>query len=122
MMGILKQMRDVLETVYPTYFPSQHKGDCIEPYIVIKQAGTVDSYSGLLNISSERPLYTIMCYVPVNEYSKLDDMVLNVKQTMKALYPLLMYAGNQTPSFYDDTINGHMVSFQYQNCRKIENF
>ena len=41
---------------------------------------------------------------------------------MKQIFPLVMYVGNETASFYDKDKNAHMVSFQYQGCRKIENY
>lgn len=117
-MSVLKQIRDILEedgTI--VCFPSQHKGECIKEYIVIKQDGTVEA-----SVSSERPIYTIMCYVPQNNYSDLEMLVSKTKEKMKKIFPLVMYVGNETPSYYDDTIKGHMVSFQYQGCRKIKNW
>lgn len=117
-MSIVKQIIDTLESVIKTYMPSQHKGECLEPYAVIKLDGVTAMYS----VSSERPLYTIMIYVPYNQYSKLEEYSIKIKQEMKKLFPLVMYAGNETSSYYDEDVNGHMVSFQYQGIRKIENY
>lgn len=117
-MSILKQIRDVLESDgTEVYFPSQHKGECTKEYIVVKADGAINETV----VSSERPLYTLLCYVPEDEYSKLETFVYETKQKMKAMFPTVMYAGNETQSFYDDTVKGHMISFQYQGCRKIEN-
>ena len=116
-MSILKSIRDVLEKDgTKVYFPTQHKGDCLEKYLVVK----LDGSNIEMTVSSERPIYTIMCYVPKNEYSTLENFVYETKQKMKQIYPLVMYAGNETPSYYDEQIQGHMISFQYQGCRKIE--
>lgn len=118
-MSVLKKIRDVLrEDGTEVYFPTQHKGQCLKEYIVIKLDGTNEE----LTVSSERPLYTIMCYVPENKYSRLEEFVFETKQKMKELFPMLMYAGNETPSFYDSDVKGNMKSFQYQGCRKIENW
>lgn len=117
-MSVLKQTMNVLKSDgTEVYFPSQHKGECLKEYIVIKSDGTV-----ALSISSERPIYTIMCYVPYDKYSRLETFVHETKQKMKKMFPLLMYEGNETPSFYDENKKAHMVSFQYLGCRKIENW
>lgn len=116
-MSILTEIRDTLsEDGTDVYFPEQHKGECIKEYIVVKGSGTVS-----LTVSSEFALYTIILYVPKNKYSRLEDFKMETKQKMKQLYPKLMYIGNETETFYDDSVKGHMTSFQYQNCRKIEN-
>lgn len=118
MKTILEQIYDVLrDDGTPVFFPEQKTGECLEPYIVIKTEGTIKP----LIVSSERPIYTIMCYVPKNNYRTLEKLVTETKEKMRALYPLLMYEGNETPSFYDDNVKAHMISFQYLNCRKIIN-
>lgn len=117
--GILKQIHDCLTSNgFKTYFPSQKHGECLEPYIVIKLDGTYD----LLTVSSERPIYTIMVYIPENRYSIFEKIIFDVKQTLKKMYPTIMYIGNETPSYYDENVKANMVSFQYYGCRKKENF
>lgn len=120
MSSVLKTIRDTLEKDGTTdvFFPSQHKGECLKEYIVIKKDGTIEETT----VSSERPIYTLLCYVPQDEYSRLETLVAETKQKMKEVFPLVMYIGNETPSFYDDDVKGHMISFQYQGCRKIENW
>jgi hypothetical protein len=116
---VSKQIYDLLkQNNFDVYFPSQHKGECISKYVVIKHDGVYQP----LTVSSERPIYTIMCYVPEQNYSELESFVLDVKRTMKNIFPLVMYAGNETSSYYDDNIKSHMVSFQYYGVRKIENW
>lgn len=118
-MSILKQIRDVLEKDgTDVYFPTQHKGECLEEYIVVKSDGVIEE----MVVSSERPIYTLLCYVPENKYSRLEEFVLETKQKMKKVFPLVMYVGNETPSFYDEKAKAHMISFQYIGCRKIENW
>lgn len=116
---ILKQIFDVLKTDNTdVYFPTQHKGECNKEYIVVKADGVTQEIA----VSSERPIYTVMCYVPVNEYTRLETFVFETKLKMKKLFPMLMYLGNETPSFYDDVSKAHMISFQYQGCRKLTNW
>lgn len=119
-MSILKTIYDVLKQDGETdvFFPTQHKGECLKEYIVLKMDGVTNE----LVVSSERPIYTILCYVPENQYSRLEMFVEETKQKMKKVFPLVMYVGNETPTFYDEEIKGHMISFQYQGCRKIENW
>ena len=119
-MSIIKKLIDTLnEDGTEVNMPLQHKGECINKYIVVKMEGV----AGNLNVSSERPIYTIMCYVPENRYSDLEQFVYETKIKMKKMFPLLMYnQGSETPSFYDETVKGHMISFQYLNCKKVENW
>lgn len=120
MNNIIKNIIDVLvSNGFKAYMPGYHVGECTEPYTVVKKEGLSPVMS---DISSERPIYTIMCYVPEREYSYLEQMIYEVKQYMKKLYPMLMYGGNETPSFYDEDVKGHMISIQYLGCRRIENF
>lgn len=119
MKSVLKQIYDVLkEQGINVYFPGQHKGECKNRYTVVKMEGAVQS----LTVSSERPIYTLMCYVPCNKYSELEEYVNELKTKMKKIFPVVMYVGNETPSYYDEGVNAYMISFQYQNCRKIENW
>ena len=116
---VSKQIYDLLkQNNFDVYFPSKHKGECISKYVVIKHDGAYQP----LTVSSERPIYTIMCYVPEQSYSELESFVLEIKRTMKDIFPLVMYAGNETPSYYDDSVKGHMISFQYYGARKIKNW
>lgn len=118
-MSILKTIRKALEEGNTdVFFPIQHKGECMKEYIVIKTDGTITEPV----VSSERPIYTVMCYVPQNNYSRLESFVEETKRKMKNVFPLVMYIGNETPSFYDEEIKAHMISFQYQGCRKLENW
>lgn len=119
MSSVLKTIRKELEKDgTEVYFPGQHKGECLNEYIVVKLDGANEE----ITVSSERPLYTIMCYVPENKYSRLESFIEETKQKMKKVFPLVMYVGNETPSFYDSDIKGHMISFQYQGCRKLNNW
>lgn len=117
--NILKQIYDCLnDGTIKIYFPTQHKGECLEPYIVIKYGGAVELYT----VSSERPVYTIMIYVPNDMYSSLENIMFETKQKLKKLYPLIQYNGNETPSFYDEDVNGNTISVDYVGIRKLVNW
>ena len=118
-MSILKTIYDTLKKDgIKVYMPGTHKGECLEPYAVVKLDGATPD----LIVSSERPVYTILLYVPINQYTKLEDFEIEVKNSMKKVFPLVMYVGNETPSYYEEDKKAHMVSFQYLGCRKVNNF
>lgn len=117
-MNTLKEIYDTLkEDGTEVYFPNQHRGECIRKYNVIKMGGAED----LLNVSSDRPIFIIMCYVPCDRYTQLVDFVYQTKQKLKKMYPKIVYDGMETPSYYDEVVKGHRVSFQYAGIRKICN-
>lgn len=114
--SVLKQIRGHLrDKGFDTFYPSQHKGECLKPYVVIKYDGA----SQVAGISSDQAIYTLMCYVPSEQYSTLMSYVEQVKEAMKELFPLVRPNGNETSSIYEDDNKSHMVSVQYTNYRKI---
>ena len=116
--SVINQIYDYLkEKGYSVHYPGYKELEGKEKYIVIKADGTFQP----LVVSSERPIYTIMCYVPEKKYSELEAYVLEVKHSMLGLSPLVMYnRGSDTPSYYDEDVKAHMVSFQYYGCRRVE--
>lgn len=100
---------------FAVYSPGQHEGECTSPYVVVKDAGT----SRVGNFSSNQALYDILCYVPKDQFSQLEPFVQQLETSMKGLYPMVRPAHYKTPSFYDDTVKGHMISVQYINYQKI---
>lgn len=101
---------------FDVYSPAQKTGECKAPYLVVKDA----SSSQFLNYSSTRSFYDILCYVPKAHFSDLEHFVGTVEAAMKGLSPMIQPTYTKTPSFYDDSVKGHMVSIQYYNYRKID--
>lgn len=97
------------------YTPGQKKGECIAPYVVVKDAGTTQ-YN---QFSSTRTLYDVMCYVPKDKFTELEQFVSKVEGIMDELKPMIMPTYTKTASFYDDIFKAHMISIQYRNMRKI---
>lgn len=97
------------------YFPAQHQGECITPYVVVKSSSNLQfrQYSTVVQY------YDLLCYVPKDRYSALCPYVDKVKAAMKQLFPMITPAHYDTESFYDDTVKGHMISIQYQNYKKL---
>ena len=97
---------------YDVYPPAIKNGECKEEYIVITQDGS-SQYSDL---SSEADYYTLLLYVPQEQYTRLAKLKQEIKGVVATeLYPLLKPTGLVTPEFFDDTYNAHMVSIQYRN-------
>lgn len=97
------------------YAPTQKQGECRSPYVVVKDAGTIQYGT----FSSTQTLYDVMCYVPKDRFTYLEQYVDKVKELMLQLKPMIMPMYIETASFYDDTVKAHMVSMQYRNMRKI---
>lgn len=97
------------------YGPAQKQGECTKPYTVVKDAGTTQ-YN---NFSSTQTLYDVMCYVPKDHFTELEQYVAQVKAVMDELRPMIMPIHSETASFYDDSVKGYMISIQYRNMRKF---
>lgn len=100
---------------FEVYPPGVKVGECKRRYIVLKINGS-SKHAG---ISTDDDFYSVMCYVPKMKYSDLEPMVQEVKSVMKKLKPMILPAGSQTPSYYDDTYKAHMISIEYKNYKKI---
>ena len=100
---------------FDVYSPGTKVGECTKEYIVVKNDGS----SKHPTVSSDNDLYAVMCYVPKENYSRLEPMVQEVKKEMKGLEPMILPYGSQTPSYYDDSYKAHMISIEYKNYKKI---
>ena len=100
---------------FDVYSPGTKVGECVSEYLVVKNDGS----SKHPNFSTDVDLYSIMCYVSKEKYSTLEPLIQRVKASMKGLEPMIKPYGNQTPSYYDDSIKAHMVSVEYKNYKKI---
>lgn len=97
------------------YSPGIKTGECTAPYIVIAYGGG----SKLSSFSTVCDYYTLMLYVPKQEYSLMEPFIADTKECMKRLKPKVLPTHEQTSSFYDDEIKAHMVSITYKNYKKL---
>ena len=107
--------RHLTENGFDARSPGISVGKCKEPYIVVKHNGS-SRYTG---ISTNIDVYDLLIYVPKDNYSDLEVLVLSVKEVMKKLEPLVFPNGSETPSFYDDGFQAHMISIEYRNYKKM---
>ena len=103
------------ENGFDVFYPAQHQGECLSPYVVVK--GDVNTQ--FREYSSTVQYYDLLCYVPKDKFSTLYPFVESVKTCMKGLSPMIKPAFYDTASYYDDEVKGHMVSIQYLNYRKM---
>lgn len=102
---------------FDVYAPAQHQGECTKPYLVLRDEGTTQ-FQGF---STTQNLYDVLCYVPRDQFTTLETYVDSVEAAMKELFPMVKSMHYRTPSFYDDSVKGHMVSTRYVNYRKYYN-
>lgn len=113
---IAKRIYDQLkQDKFDVYFPGQHIGDCISAYVVIKPGISMQYLSYSSNIS----YFDILCYIPKNKFSSYEKYLSDVEKSLSNLFPILRCSNLRTEPYFDDSINGWMVSTQYENYRKI---
>ena len=99
---------------FDVYSPGQKEGECTEPYLVVKNDGGYDHIS----ISTFREQYSVQVYVPKKNYSLLEPLVMEVREVMKELYPMIRWYGQMQPSFYDDVLKAHQQILEYECYKK----
>lgn len=100
---------------YRVYSPGVKLGDCTFKYVVVKFEGS----TRLAGISTDDDLYSVLCYVPQQEYSSLDKFVQDVKRDMRELEPMILPYGSNLPSYFDDAVHAHYVALEYKNHKKM---
>lgn len=100
---------------FDVYSPSTKTGECTKKYIVV----TVGASTKHTIYRTNNDIYTVICYVPKDNYSELEPFVNSVLKVMKELEPYVRPNGSRTPSYYDDTIKAHNISIDYVNSKLI---
>lgn len=114
----IRDLRKHLEDKgYDVYFPAQKIGECTAEYIVVKNEGLTQ----VQGFSSDQRLYTIMVYVPVNNYSRAEELIDEIKIHMREIFPTFVSMRFETPPFFDDIPKAWMSSMQYRNNKQFFN-
>jgi len=100
------------ENAFEVYFPAQKVGDALTKYVVVAENGG-DGTRGVA-----RDYFDILCYVPEEQYSTMNDFVVSVETCLKKLYPKIKSTYTRTSPYHDTDIKAWMVSVEYQNWRK----
>lgn len=99
---------------FDVYFQGQKEGDCISPYVVVKSDGGTKH----MEFSTDVANYSVLCYVPQNAFSTIEVFTKKVKDAIATKKPLFRLSGYESPSLFDDTVKGYVVSVGYLNYRK----
>jgi len=100
---------------FVVYAPGEHVGRCTSPYVVVKYDGTTQ----IENASSHYDLYAVMCYVPANMYSQLEELTVKVRACVAELRPMfLKYYEQSNMSAYDEAARAHYTTTEYRNAKK----
>lgn len=97
------------------FSPAMKTGECTEKYLVLQYGGG-EKYT---TFSSTKDTYTIMCFVPKNNYSELEVYKNKVMEAMKGMFPMIVPTYSVSTPYYDDTIKAHMLTIDYTNNKKI---
>lgn len=100
---------------FDVYFTGQHKGNCTKPYVVIKQ-GVSTNYLGL---STNVDYYDILCYVPKDTPTKLQEYIQEVERALLQISPMIKSTNEISAPFFDDTVQGWMSDITCRGFRKI---
>lgn len=96
------------------YAPGTKEGECLKPYVVVKDAGASKS----MYAPATAVYYDLLMYVPKNMYSSLETYVKRVEMDMDDLWPMIRPTHTRTTAYFDEDVKGWMVSMQYVNYAK----
>lgn len=103
--------RHLSENKFLVYSPGQHKGECTEPYIVLRDNGVMRRQS--LEVAE----YEVLLYYPIDHYSEFSGYIGQVKEAMNKLYPALKLTDDEQPHYPDEDVRAYMTSLIYRNTR-----
>lgn len=95
---------------FEVYPPQTKRGKCLKPYIILRDGGS----SQWANFSSAIELLDVMLYVPLNRYTDLFPLKKKILAAMKTIYPTFQSTMYESSSFFDDDVDAHMLSIEYQ--------
>lgn len=116
---VIEQTFDCLKNhELETYAPGQHIGDCVSEYVVVQDAGNVNTTNNRVKTKT----INVLCYVPANRYFRLEYLKEQVLDALRELYPMLIETGNESAAIFDTSVNGWTQSIEYENFRQIKYF
>lgn len=96
--------------------PGTHKGECKEPYCVVKETGQLPSLQS--NRLGQKTM-DIIVFVPLSSYVALDPYIKNIRAALKEL-PNLRKTGFETQAITDDDKQAYTMSIEYTILKKLE--
>ena len=107
--------RHLKDNGFDVYSIGQHKGICINPYIVIKENGE----SEIVGTSLTNDIVELLIYYPVGTYSKLNEYKQSILYTMKLLKGIRRVV-EPMPTIIDDDKKAYMTSFTFRKIKTKE--
>ena len=99
------------EQGFNVYSIGQHKGKCLEPYLVVSETGDMDiTGSGLMHKTVE-----VLIYYPVGKYSGVSAYIDSVKKAMQGLKLRRVITSN--PTIIDDDKQAYMTFLSYTRIK-----
>lgn len=99
------------EQGFNVYSIGQHKGKCLEPYLVVSETGDMDiTGSGLMHKTVE-----VLIYYPVGKYSEVSAYIDSVKKAMQGLKLRRVITSN--PTIIDDDKQAYMTFLSYTRIK-----
>lgn len=99
------------EQGFNVYSIGQHKGKCLEPYLVITETGDMD----ITGSSLMHKTYEILIYYPVGKYSGVSTYIDSVKKAMRGLKLRRVITSN--PIIIDDDKQAYMTFLSYTRIK-----
>ena len=96
--------------------PGQHKGECKEPYCVVKEGNQLPSIQS--NRLGQRKI-EIIVFVPIASYISLDPYMKQISSALKELLNLRK-TGFETQAVTDDDKKAYTTSIEYTIIKKLE--
>lgn len=109
----IMKWKDIFEHLkksgFDVYSLAQCKGICKSPYLVLRNNGC--NKAG----STTTTAYEILVYVPVNQYSSMEDYIEEVQDCMQKLFPAVQVEDGQNESLHylDEEVQAYMCSLPY---------
>lgn len=98
--------------------PTTKVGVVSEPVVIVRMSGVMQH----TEYSTDDYSYELVICVPESQYSKLEPYVIQVRDYMKELYPMLTDDRNVSTSMFDEDFRAHYVTASYTNHRKFNNY
>lgn len=108
-----KKIFDILDPLYPCYAIGEHKGECTEPYIVLKFDTQLASMN---NGQCGWQFVHVFCYVPLGDITALDDMVIKAQEALK---DKLEFTGDITPELIEDEKKAYFRRLKYKIPKEV---
>lgn len=108
-----KDIFNLIDPIYPTYAIGEHKGECTEPYTVLKFDNQLSSMN---NSQFGWQVVHVFCYAPLGDITVLDDMITKIQKQLKTH---LEFTGDITSELIDDEKKAYFRRLKYRIPKEV---